>query len=121
MNISSVIETVMSALDNVLSAVVSIPALLLLCTCYRRPGFSSTLVSAKVYADTVQNENDDILKAFIYNVINRLKLNIQDDGVIFVAFKPGALQVQLNGGNAGGPIVLTGSNKNYVFAWAIIR
>jgi hypothetical protein len=71
-----------------------------------------------VYAD---NENDDIVKEFVFNVIDRIKRNLQDDGVCFIAIPPGSIQLQLNGGNAGGPAVLVGSNKNYVFTWGIIR
>lgn len=48
-------------------------------------------------------------------------MNIQDDGVCFVAIPPGELKFQLVGGNAGGPLVLDGQNINYVFTWAIIR
>ena len=80
-------------------------------------------MSAKAYADMVyvSDDNSKIVKEFTYNLINRIKLNIQDDGVCFIAIPPGGLMFQLNGGNAGGPAVLTGSNKNYVFAYGIIR
>lgn len=123
MNISGLISLVNSALDRTRIALQKIPGLLLVCTCSRRPGFSGILTSAKVYADMTyaDNENDEILKEFIFNVIDRIKKNLQDDGVCFIAIPPGAIQLQLNGGNAGGPVVLTGSNKNYVFTWGIIR
>lgn len=65
--------------------------------------------------------NDEIVKEFTFNLINRIKMNIQDDGVCFVAIPPGELKFQLVGGNAGGPLVLDGQNINYVFTWAIIR
>lgn len=67
------------------------------------------------------NENDEIVKAFVYNIVERIKQNIQDDGVCFVAIPPGGINLSLSGGNAGGPVSLTGSNVNYVFTWAIIR
>lgn len=121
MNLNTVIQSITSALETVRNVLVPIPGLLLVCTSSRRPGFLSTLTSAKVYADMNQNENDEILKAFIYNVIDKIKKNIQDDGVCFVAIPPNQIVVNLNGGNMGGPAVLVGSNKNYVFAWAIIR
>ena len=69
----------------------------------------------------VQEDNDEIVKEFTFNLINRIKENIHDDGVCFVIIPPGSAQFQLNGGNMGGPLVLTGSNKNYAFCWAIIR
>ena len=123
MNISSLISIVNTALDSTRVALQHIPALLLLCTCSRRPGFSSILASAKAYADMeyVSDDNDEIVKEFTYNLINRIKLNIQDDGVCFIAIPPGELQLQLNGANALGPAVLTGSNKNYVFTYGLIK
>jgi len=123
MNISSLISIVSTALDKTRVALQQIPSLLLICTCTRRPGFSSILASAKAFADMkyVSEDNDEIVKEFTYNLINRIKLNIQDDGVCFIAIPPGGLQLQLNGGNAGGAVVLTGSNQNYVFTYGIIK
>lgn len=123
MNITSLISIVNTALDKTRVALQQIPGLMLICTCTRRPGFSSIIASAKAYADMkyVSEENDEIVKEFTYNLINRIKLNIQDDGVCFIAIPPGNLQLQLNGANALGPAVLIGSNKNYVFTYGIIR
>ena len=123
MNITSLISIVNTALDKTRVALQQIPGLMLICTCTRRPGFSSIIASAKAYADMkyVSEENDEIVKEFTYNLINRIKLNIQDDGVCFIAIPPGNLRLRLNGANALGPVVLTGSNKNYVFTYGIIR
>lgn len=123
MDISSLISVITTAMDKARVTLSKIPALLLLCTCTRRPGFSSIIASAKIYADMTyaQNENDEIVKEFVYNVVNRIKENIQDDGVCFVAIPPGELKFQLTGANAGGPLILDGKNVNYVFTWAITR
>ena len=123
MNISSLIQIITNALDKVRTVLAPLPGLLLVCTCSRRPGFSSLLTSAKVYSDMeyANNEFDDVVKEFVYNVVNRIKENIQDDGVCFIAIPPNQLKLQLAGGNGGGPVLLDGTNKNYVFTWAIIR
>ena len=121
MNISSLIEIVNRSLDKVKVGLQHIPAVLLICTCIRRPGFSSIITSAKIYADMFENENDEIVKAFVFNVVDKIKRNLQDDGVCFIAIPPGNLKVQLVGGNAGGPIALKGSNINFIFTWGIIR
>jgi hypothetical protein len=131
MNISALMSLVTRALDRIRIPLFKIPGIFLICTCVRRPGFSSILTSAKVYADMnyVEN-NDEIVKEFTFNLINRIKLNIQDDGVCFVIIPPGEMKFQLVGGNAGGPIILNESpadskkapsNNNFIFAWAIIR
>ena len=123
MNINSLIQTISSMFETARNTVHTIPGLFLVCTCSRRPGFSSLKTSAKIYSDmdVVQKEYDDIVKAFVYNLVDRIKENIHEDGVCFVAIPPNQLQLQLVGGNAGGPVVLNGTNKNYVFTWAIIR
>ena len=78
-------------------------------------------MATRIYTEMPKNENDDILKKFIYNVADKIKKNIQEDGVCFVAIKPGELQMRLIGANAGGPCVLEGLNTNFVFVWGIIR
>ena len=131
MNISSLTSSITEVLDRIKVPLAKIPGLFLTCTCSRRPGFSSILASAKIYADMAYvQENDEIVKKFVYNVINRIKMNIQDDGVCFVIIPPGEMKFQLAGANAGGPIILnespadsskSPSNNNFVFVWAIIR
>lgn len=130
MNIANIIQMVSMALDNVRSILVPIPAILMLCTCTRRPGFSSILASAKIYADMNQNENDEIVKKFVFNVVDKIKTNLQDDGVCFVIIPPGEIKFQLVGANAGGPILLNESlsdskkspaNNHFIFTYAIIR
>ena len=113
-NISNISQMLSTALDGVRQKLVSIPGIMLQCTCCRRPGFSSIVTSAKIYADMRETDNDEIVKSFTYNMVNKIKENIQEDGVAFIAIKPNDIQFQLTGGNAGGPITLVGSNKNCV-------
>lgn len=123
MNIEELLNLTTHALENIRHKLEKIPGLFLAATCARRPGFSSTITSAKIYAEMtyVHQDYDDIVTEFVYNVVDKIKTNLQDDGVCFVAIPPGELKVKLTGGNEGGPIVLDGSNKNYVFTYAIIR
>ena len=123
MGISGLISIISEGLERARIKLQQIPAILLLCTCTRRSGLSSIIMSAKIYADMnyAQNENDEIVKQFVFNVIDRIKQNIHDDGVCFIIIPPGELQLQLNGANALGPVVATGSNTNFVLAWGIIR
>lgn len=123
MNIKNIVENTLTLLNKVKVPLVKLPGLIFLCTCSRRPGFSSVLTSAKIYADMnyANNENDGIVKEFVYNVVNRIKMNLQDDGVCFIAIPPKELDLRLMGGNGGGPIILEGTNKNFIFTYAIIR
>ena len=133
MNVAGLIQVVNGAVENIRSFLSPIPAILLNCTCSRRPGFSAILTSAKIYADMHQNENDDIVKKFVFNVIDKIKRNLQDDGVCFVIIPPGEMKFTLVGANAGGPVLLNESptstpdkpslptNSSYIFAYAIIK
>lgn len=133
MNLSTVIGSISNMLNTTMSWLAPIPGMLLVCTSCRRPGFSSLVTSAAIYADMegITNEEfDDVVKKFVYNVVDKIKRNIQDDGVCFVAIPPGEMKFTLIGGNEGGPIVLNespedskklASNNTYIFAWAIIR
>lgn len=132
MNISSLISLVTGALEHTRVFLAKIPGILLICTCTRRPGFSTILTSAKIYADMnyVQEEFDDVVTEFVFNVVNRIKMNIQDDGVCLIIIPPGEMLFQLTGANAGGPILLTESpsdtsklpsNNTFIYAWGIIR
>ena len=133
MNIVNLIQVITGAIENIRSFLAPIPAILLQCTCSRRPGFSAILTSAKIYADMKQTENDDIVRKFVFNVIDKIKKNMQDDGVCFVIIPPGEMKFTLVGANAGGPVILNenptstpdnpkpSTNNSYIFAYAIIK
>ena len=123
MVISGLIKAVTNLLNIVRPPLAAIPGFLLLCTAFRRPGISSIIMSVKTYADMhyVKQEYDEIVKKFVYNILNRFKLNLQDKSVCFIIIPPGELILSLTSGNVGGPLVLNGTNLNYVFAWGIIR
>ena len=122
MNIPGVIETILSAVDKVRTFLLPLPGILLLCTASRRIGLSSIIMASETFADTgINDPNAEVLKKFIYNVADVIKMNIHDDSVCFIAIPPNELRLQLTGSNALGPAILTGTNINYVFVWAIIR
>ena len=121
MDISELIHIVNVSLDDVRTRLKTLPGLFIEATTSRRPGFSTLIASSKIYADMYQNEYDDVVKGFVYNLVDKIKKNMQDDGVCFVVIPPNELDLQLAGANVGGPIILNGTNKNFVFTFAIIR
>lgn len=128
MSISTILDALSDAFDSVRGILVPIPGILMLCTAMRRPGLSAILISAKIYADMHQNENDDIVKKFVLNVVDKIKTEIQDNGVCFVIIPPGELKFMLFGSNALGPVIFKDSqgssifkNLNYVVGWGIMR
>lgn len=134
MNFTSVIHAILTPLEHVRKVLIPIPAILLLCTSNRRPGFSSILASAKIYADMHEVEGNDachnVVKQFVYNVVDKFKQVLHDDAVCFIIIPPGEMKYELIGANAMGPIIFKKdesspdgslSNKDYIFAWGIIR
>ena len=124
MNISNILALINTALSGVLEILKPIPGFLLLCMSNRRPGIESILMAAEIFSNLKLSREDgfdDVLTKFIFNYVRILKENLQDDGVCLIVIPPNELKFQLTGGNAGGPIVLTGSNKNFVLCYGIIR
>lgn len=128
MSISTILDALSGAFDSARGILAPIPGILMLCTAMRRPGLSAILISAKIYADMHQNENDDIVKKFVLNVVDKIKTEIQDNGVCFVIIPPGELKFMLFGSNALGPVIFKDSqgssifkNLNYVVGWGIMR
>ena len=94
MNIVNLIQVITGAIENIRSFLAPIPAILLQCTCSRRPGFSAILTSAKIYADMKQTENDDIVRKFVFNVIDKIKKKRQKTFNTF-CIKKAMMQMQM--------------------------
>lgn len=120
--ISEIINAVSGLLGEARAPLLPIPGILLKCTAMHRPGLSAAIAASHTFSSLgKENNGDDILKRFIFNFVETLKTNMQDDGVCNIAFPPGSFLFRLEGVNGGGPVVLIGTNKNYVLGWGIIR
>lgn len=120
--ISEIINAVSGLLGEARGPLIPIPGILLRCTAMRRPGISAAVAAAGTFSSQIKgNFEDDTLKRFIFNYVETLKTNMQDDGVCNIVFPPGSILFQLSSANAGGPVTLIGTNNNFVLAWGIIR
>ena len=122
LGITEVINAISGLLGEARGPLIPIPGILLKCTAMRRPGISAAVAAARAFSNQIKgNFEDDTLKRFIFTFVETLKTNMQDDGVCNIAFPPGSFLFRLEGVNGGGPVVLIGTNKNYVLGWGIIR
>lgn len=130
MNLGSVTETINGVLDKVQIPAMTLPPLLLKCTAIRRPGLSAYKIATQViennkvlgiptepYADGSEN----MINQYTYNLVKCLIDGIKNDAVVHLAIPMQSLMIQAEGGNAGGPVICTGTNLTDTIGKGIIQ
>lgn len=128
--IEKIINSISKILESIRPPVIPIPAILLLCTVFKRPGLSSLNVAARVIRrqaefgaptgvlpDGTQNK----MNALIYIMADEVVREIQRNSVIESVIPPGTMMITGVGANAGGPVVVTCTNTMPVKATGITR
>lgn len=119
MDISSVVEKISTIMESVNTPANILPPMLLKCTSLLRTGLSAYKITAKIIQNNKKigiptEENPDgttnLINAYTYNTVRELVDAIKNDASVQVAVPASSLLIQANGGNAGGPIVVTGTN-----------
>lgn len=119
MNITSVVENIEKIMESVNTPANILPPMLLKCTSLLRSGLSAYKITAKIIQNNKKigiptEENPDgstnLINSYTYNVVREMVDAIKNDASVQVAVPASSLLIQANGGNAGGPIVVTGTN-----------
>lgn len=119
MTISSLIETITSAMESAKTPASILPPLLLKCTSLARPGLSAYKIAAEIIKNNKQigiptEPNPDgsanMINQYTYNVVKCIVDAIKNDATVQSTIPMGSVMVQANGGNAGGPVVAIGQN-----------
>lgn len=119
MNISSVVDAITKTMESVNTPANILPPMLLKCTSLLRTGLSAYKITSKIIQNNKQigiptEENQDgstnLINAYTYNIVRQMVDAIKNDASVQVAVPSNSLLIQANGGNAGGPIVVTGTN-----------
>lgn len=119
MNISSIVDAITKTMESAKTPVNILPPMLLKCTSLLRSGLSAYKITAKIIQNNKNigiptEENPDgttnLINAYTYNVVREIVDAIKNDASVQVAVPASSLLIQANGGNAGGPIVVTGTN-----------
>jgi hypothetical protein len=119
MNISSIIDTISSAIEGSKTPVNILPPMLLRCTSLLRPGLSAYRIAAKVIQNNKAlgiptEENPDgqqnFINSYTYNIVKEIVSAIKNDASVQTSIPASSILVQATGGNAGGPVVCTGTN-----------
>lgn len=107
-----------------------LPAVLNYATAMRRPGLSEIVIASNIIENngkfdinTGMNPDgtENVVNMFVKNVVDCVVKALREDAVIHCTIPTGAITVQAEGGNAGGPVVAVGSNINTITIPGIIR
>ena len=129
MLISEICNTVTTAFESVRAPMSDIPPMLVALGGIYRPGMSPMLIASRIIArqseagapygpnpDGSANVAEAMERIRIEEIVNALKF----ESKIQIAIPPGGIVVQANGANAGGPVVVVGTNVNNVTGTGII-
>lgn len=129
-NILSIINKINQVIDKVRVPAIKIPAILLLCSAFRRPGLSAMVIAARAIKrqsefgaptgalpDGSANKMNGLIYVLADEVVREIRQNSVTEGVVL----PGGMIIQAVGANAGGPVVVVGTNLNPVKVTGIAR
>lgn len=97
----------------------AIPAIVMLCSLAKRPGLSTimsviNIVQAIKQKGIPTEANPDgtpnLVVQLTYHIVDEIFRAIREDANGQTATAPMAINIQAEGGNAGGPVVVTGGN-----------
>lgn len=133
MNISQItskINTFFSSINSMITKVIPMPAILLLCAAMSRQGLSplrslNNICAAMEGLGIPTTNNPDGSPNLIVNVLYLLLQEVYraqtEDAVVQGSVEPGAMMIQSNGANAGGPVVSIGTNLMPTHIWGVIQ
>ena len=130
LTIDKIAQAMQKAIEKTRIPANTLPALLLFCTAMKRPGLSASKIAANAISNHTAlgiptDENPDgspnVINQYTYNIVKSVVDAIKDDGVVQVAIPAGTLMIQVNGANAGGPVVSVGTNITNTIAKGLIR
>lgn len=121
MSIDSICTSISNAIDKARTPIMTIPAILLICSAIMRPGLSPMTIAAKIIrrqaeigapvgaaADGSSNLSEAMELIRVQEIVSALKM----DSRVQVGLPIGGIQILATGSNGGGPIVVMGFNIN---------
>lgn len=117
--IQRIVDAINGVLESVRIPVIPIPAILLLCTVFRRPGLSAMIIASRVIkrqsefgapTGALPDGSANKMNALIYVLAQEIVDEIQTNCVIEAVVPPGTMVITSFGANAGGPVTSMGTN-----------
>lgn len=117
--IDKIVEKITNVVDKIRVPVIPIPAILLLCSVFRRPGLSAMIIAAKVIrrqsefgapTGALPDGSSNKMNALISIMAEEIVREIQKSCVVESVIPPGGMTITGFGANAGGPVTIIGTN-----------
>jgi hypothetical protein len=128
--IDKIVEKITNVIDKVRVPVIPIPAILLLCSVFRRPGLSAMIIAAKVIrrqsefgapTGALPDGSSNKMNALISIMAEEIVREVQKSCVVESVIPPGGMTITGFGANAGGPVTIIGTNTLPVKATGLPR
>ena len=128
--IDKIVEKITNVVDKIRVPVIPIPAILLLCSVFRRPGLSAMIIAAKVIrrqsefggpTGALPDGSSNKMNALISIMAEEIVREVQKSCVVESVIPPGGMTVTGFGANAGGPVTIIGTNTLPVKATGLPR
>jgi hypothetical protein len=117
--ITKIVESVNAIIEKVRIPAIPIPAILLLCNVFKRPGISAMLIASKAIkrqsefggpTGSLPDGSPNMMNSLIYVLTQEIVDEIQKNCVIESVVPPGTIPIIGFGANGGGPVVINGYN-----------
>jgi hypothetical protein len=128
------IQKIINSINNLITKaripIVPIPAILLLSSVFTRPGASAMVAASNVIrrqsefgapTGKLPSGDSNKMNQFIYINMEETMKELRENAVIEAVVPPNSIVITAYGGNAGGPITVTGSNILPVKVTGILR
>lgn len=128
--IEKLVEKITNVIDKIRIPVIPIPAILLICSVFRRPGLSAMVIAARTIrrqgefgapTGALPDGTPNKMNALIAVMAEEIVREVQKNCVIESVILPGTMMITGFGANAGGPVTIIGTNTMPVKATGIPR
>lgn len=130
MSLEKIVNAVTGLLEKARTPIVPIPAIILACSLFKRPGASAMATAANVIkrqsefgapTGVMPDGSPNMINSLIYLIVSEIYRELSENGVVEVAIPANSLVITGSGANAGGPVVITGTNTIPSKGWGTLR
>jgi hypothetical protein len=128
--IDKIVKSITNVIDSIRIPVIPIPAILLICSVFRRPGLSAMIIAAKTIrrqsefgapTGALPDGSANKMNALISVMAEEIVREVQKNCVVESVILPGTMMITGFGANAGGPVTIIGTNTMPVKATGLPR
>lgn len=128
--LQKIVDSIMGLLEKARVPIIPIPAIILACSIFKRPGLSAMLIAANVIRRQAEfgaptgpspDGSPNMMNALIYVMADEIVKEIQHNCVIESVIPAGTMVITGGGANAGGPVAITATNSTPVKVTGIPR